>query len=83
MHNRFGLSISIGLLLVAGPAFGQTNSAMTFEVASVKPVPLDPAAALLAAVRDGRRLGMRVDPGRVAFTYENLKSLIGIAYKLK
>jgi hypothetical protein len=45
MHNRFGLTISIGFLLVSGPAFGQTNSALTFEVASVKPVPPDPAAA--------------------------------------
>lgn len=85
MHNRFGLTISVGLLLVAGPVFGQTNSPLTFEVASVKPAaPLD-VAKLAAALRDGGKptVGMRVDPGRAEFIYEDLRSLIGIAYKLK
>jgi hypothetical protein len=36
MHNRFGLTVSTGLLLAAGPAFAQTSTALTFEVASVK-----------------------------------------------
>jgi len=85
MHNHFGLTIGIGLLLVVGRAFGQTNSPLTFEVSSVKPAaPLD-LAKLQAAVRDGGTpgLGMRVDPGRVEFIYEDLKSLIGVAYKLR
>lgn len=85
MRNHFGLTIGIGLLLVTGRAFAQTNSHLTFEVASLKlAAPLD-MAKLQAAARNGEtpRVGMHVDRARVEFIYVDLKSLICVAYKLK
>src|SRR5271166_6289155 len=83
-NTTFGLTIA-GLLLVTGGAFAQTTP-KTFEVASVKPAaPIDmmKIAANMQAGGEMPKLGMHVDPGRVEFTYVDLKTLVSVAYKVK
>jgi uncharacterized protein (TIGR03435 family) len=88
MRNIVGLlTISVGLVLVTGAAFGQeTPNKMTFEVASVKPAaPLD-MMKLAATMQQGGempKLGPHVDGARAEYTYMAIRDLITIAYKVK
>ena len=72
--------LSIGLLLAAAIAFGQTPAArLSFEVATIKP-----AADLMAQVTSGKpHLGMKIDGARVDIGAMSLSDLIRTAYKVK
>ena len=68
-------------LLVPALAFGQApGTALSFEVASIKPAePITPAL-----VASGRlHVGMNIDTSRVDIGYMSLADLIPIAYKVK
>ena len=71
------------LALTAVAALAQT--ALTFEVASIKPAaPLD-MMKVAADVQAGHmpKIGPHVDAARAEYTYMALKDLIVIAYKVK
>jgi uncharacterized protein (TIGR03435 family) len=72
-------------MLVTGAAFAQTAPKLTFEVASVKVAPPIDMMKMAQAAQNGEmpKIGMHVNPGRVEFIYVDLKTLVGMAYKLK
>jgi hypothetical protein len=62
MFGNFPLRAGAAMALTLSAAFAQTAaSGPTFEVASIKPSTLTPAAAMAA----GRNAGAKIDAGRV------------------
>src|ERR1700722_6478360 len=77
MSKFLSRGIAAGLLLVAGPAFGQTPA---FEVASIKPA----AAVDPMTIMSGQaHIGMKVDGARVDIGSMSLINLIGVVYRVK
>ena len=88
MRNIFGLlTLSAGLVLVTGAAFGQTTpEKLSFEVASVKPAAPVDITKVIAGMQQGGatpKIGARVDGARAEYTWMALKELIVTAYKVK
>ncbi len=77
-------SILAALLLTTGVGFGQSATALAFEVASIKPSNLD-VVKLAAQMRSGEMpaIGAQVDRARAAYTFMSLKELIATAYNVK
>jgi uncharacterized protein (TIGR03435 family) len=77
--QRRPVAATIALLtLTASFAFGQSNR-LEFEVASIKPAtPPNPMAGKMAI-----RIGMRVDAGRMEYTFGSLRDLIRTAFRVK
>jgi uncharacterized protein (TIGR03435 family) len=77
-----GLKLATGLALYTWASLGQTPAPglVRFEVASVKPSPPIP----MAAVQAGKaHVGMRVDPSMVDIGYLSLQDLIRYAYRMQ
>jgi uncharacterized protein (TIGR03435 family) len=82
---RFGVILSVGLLLATGAALGQTAPGkLAFEVATVKPSPPVDMAKVNADARAGKmpNWGPHIDAAQAVFNYMSLKSLIAYAYKM-
>jgi len=97
MQNRFGMASTLGMMFAAVTAIAQvapvaqmpaamqsTASALSFDVASVRPAaPMD-QATILASLRAGKRPESLLNEGsRATFTYMSLKELIAYAYKVR
>jgi uncharacterized protein (TIGR03435 family) len=80
MFGNFPLKASAAMALTLGAAFAQTAaSGPTFEVASIKPSTLTPAAAMAA----GRNVGAKIDAARVDIGLASVALLIRMAYNVK
>jgi hypothetical protein len=80
MFGNFPLKASAAIALTLGAAFAQTAaSGPTFEVASIKPSTLTPAAAMAA----GWNVGAKIDAARVDMGLASLALLIRMAYNVK
>jgi uncharacterized protein (TIGR03435 family) len=79
MFGNFPLKAGAAMALTLGAAFAQPAPGPTFEVASIKPSTLTPAAAMAA----GRNAGAKIDAARVDIGLAPLAFLIRMAYNVK
>jgi hypothetical protein len=79
MFGNFPLRAGAAMALTLSAACAQPASGPTFEVASIKPSTLTPAAAMAA----GRNAGTKIDAARVDIGLAPLSLLIRMAYNVK
>ena len=78
-YTMQNMRANAALFLFALAAYGQTATPPAFEVASVKPAPLDPAKLIAGQ----QKIGATIDAARVELRSLTLADLIRTAYRLK
>ena len=67
--------IAVGILLSAGPVFGQNQARPAFEVVSIRPSAISP--------QPGVAPGVRIDGAQFRSTFLTVKDYISMAYRIK